>query len=339
MPLDLVQHVLHGRSLDESQAAALADSMVDGALTSARIAAALTALSRRGETVDEIVGFARAVRLRARRVPIVADGLVDCCGTGGDGRNTLNVSTIAAFIAAGAGCRIAKHGNRGVSSRCGSADVLAALGVRGDLPPEAAAACIESVGLGFLHAPLYHDALQAVGTVRRELGIRTIFNLIGPLANPAGVRRQLIGVPRREWIEPMADAAARLGGEHVMIVHGEEGLDEISPCGLTHGIELRDGIRRPMTLRPEDAGLEPCAAHDLIGGDAEENARIARSILEGKKGGGRIFALLNAAAVICVAGRAPTLRDGAAAAAESIDSGRAAKILEELRRRSREFAV
>lgn len=331
---DDFQRVFKG-TLSEPQAEGLAAAMLDGGLTPVQCAAALTALHLRGESADEIVGFARAVRGRASRLPLDADGLVDTCGTGGDGAGTINISTIAAIVAAGAGCRVAKHGNRAVSGRCGSSDVLSALGICGDLPPASVAECIQSVGIGFLHAPLFHAGLRAVGEVRRELGFRTIFNLIGPAANPALVRRQVIGVALRGLAPRVAEVMRRLGSERVIVVHGTEGLDEISPCGATWVADLQHGAIHEYEIRPEDAGLRSCGLEEIRGGDADENAKHALAILGGQPGGGRTAVLLNAGATIHVAGRAGSIAHGAQLAAESIDSGRAMVVLEQLRAKSR----
>jgi len=333
---EAIQHVVAGRDLDEAAAEQVAGAIMVGGGTPAQLAALLVGLRLKGETVAEITGFVRAMRRGARAVPVECADLVDTCGTGGDGSGTFNISTAAAFVAAGAGCRVAKHGNRSISSRCGSADVLRQLGVEIEMPPEAAARCIAEIGVAFLFAPRYHPAAQHVAAVRAEIGVRTIFNIIGPLLNPAGARRQVLGVYDRRLVEPLGQVLGRLGAEHCLVVHGEDGLDEITLSGRTFVAELRDGRVRCLVVQPEDCGLGRAARDALRGGDVEANARIVREVLDGRRGAARDVVLLNAGAAIYVAGRAASLGEGVRRAAESIDSGRARAVLEALIARSRE---
>jgi anthranilate phosphoribosyltransferase len=300
--------------------------------------ALLAALRAKGETVDEIVGAATAMRARATALPEELEGspqggamLVDCCGTGGDGRATLNVSTIAALVVAACGVKVAKHGNRAVSSRSGSADVLSSLGVNISCGPGGALRCLREAGICFLFAPDYHGATRHAAGVRRELGVRTIFNLLGPLTNPAGVRRQLLGVFDPKWCEPIAQALSALGSERALVVHGEGGLDEIAPAGKTFVAELApDGAVRTFTLSPADFGLAEEDPAGLRGGEPAENAARAREILAGQPGAARAAVVMAAAATLRVAERAQDFPAGARMAEAAIDSGRARQILETL---------
>jgi anthranilate phosphoribosyltransferase len=332
---EAIQRVIEGRSLDEHEAAAVAGEIMAGHATPAQIAALLVGLRTKGETVAEITGFVRTMRQGARPVPAVAGDLVDTCGTGGDRSGTFNISTVSAFVAAGAGCRIAKHGNRCVSSGCGSADVLQALGVDIEMSPEAAAHCIDEIGVGFLFAPQYHPGARHAAVPRREIGVRTIFNVLGPLLNPAGARRQLLGVYDRKLTDPIAQVLHRLGSTHCLVVHGEDGLDEITLAGRTHVSELKDNTIRSFTISPADLGVEPAGLDALRGGDAETNAGIARRVLNGGRGPTRDVVLLNAGAAIYVGGQAASIGEGFHRAAESIDSGRAQAALDALVARSR----
>jgi anthranilate phosphoribosyltransferase len=323
----LLARVAAGETLDADQARSAFDLIMDGAVSPVQISAFLMALRVRGETVAEIAGGAAA--MRARATPVLApDGAVDTCGTGGDGRGSLNISTAAAFVVAGAGVPVAKHGNRAASSRCGSADVLGALGIRLDLEPAAVADLMRETGFGFMLAPRHHGAMRHVAPVRGELGIRTIFNLLGPLANPAGARRQLVGVFAPIWVEPMARVLAALGAERAWVVHGEDGLDELTTTGATRVAEAHDGIIRIFSVTPEDAGLPRGTATDFAGGGPEENAAIIRNLLAGHAVPARDVVLLNAAATLVVAGRCPDLRTGVALARDAIESGRAQGVLE-----------
>lgn len=332
-----ISEVVQGRDLAEEDALQVALSIMDGDADPCQIAALLVALRMKGETVDEITGFVRAMRSKVLPIPISADGLIDTCGTGGDGAGTFNISTVSAFVAAGAGCKVAKHGNRSVSSRCGSAEVLEALGVEIEHSPERSAELIDKVGIGFLFAPMYHQATRHAAGPRRAIGVRSIFNIVGPLTHPAGVRRQVMGVFDPALTEPLADVLRRVGSEHCMIVHGEGGLDEITLDGATHVSELKDGEIRSRMITPEEMGLERVPRSALQGGDAVENAGIARAVLGGEKGAARDIVLANAAAAICVAGRADTLREGVGLAVESIDSGAAMSKLTALQDAAKEL--
>jgi anthranilate phosphoribosyltransferase len=318
-----IRHVVDGRHLTEAAARAAATTIMDGTATVAQIAGLLVALRAKGESTDEIVGFALAMRERAEHLDAPAD-VIDTCGTGGDGRGTFNISTIAALVAAGAGCRVAKHGNRAVSGRCGSAEVLEALGVPIDVEPAEASALLERIGIAFLFAPRYHPAARQAAVPRREIGVRSIFNIVGPLTNPAGARRQLVGVFDARLVETVAHVLARLGAERALVVHGSDGIDEITLTGPSRVAELDErGDVRVMDLDPRPFGFRTCAPEDLQGGDSRANARIARGVLDGRPGPARDVVLINAGAAIHVAGRAPTLAEGIERARESIDSGRA----------------
>jgi anthranilate phosphoribosyltransferase len=313
-------------------------SIMSGELSEARIAAILIALRAKGETVPEIAGFVSAMREKALPVRARRDGLVDTCGTGGDGAHTFNISTATALVAAGAGAAVAKHGNRAVSSLCGSADVLEALGVTLDVAPELIGELIDSVGIGFMFAPHHHPAMKHVAPVRRELGIRTVFNLLGPMTNPAGVRRQLVGVFDPALTETVAQVLGLLGSEKVYVVHGADGTDEVSVTGDTRVSVLENGTVRTFTFAPESIGLERASASSLAGGNVRDNARIIESVLGGANGPHRAAVVVNAAFVIDAAGLASSIGEGAEMAAESIDSGRARGVLDSLRRESARLA-
>jgi anthranilate phosphoribosyltransferase len=323
---------LQSESLSEDEAHGAASAIMKGEATDAQIAALLVALRMKGETEEEITGFARAMREAATPVKCRPEGLVDSCGTGGDRSGTFNVSTLAALAAAGAGCRVAKHGNRSVSSRCGSADLFSALGVAIDAPPDAVGAGIDENGIGFLFAPALHPAMKYAIGPRREIGVRTLFNILGPLTNPAGARRQLIGVFDGGLTRTVAGVLKKLGSEHVLVVHGEDGLDEITLTGPTAVTELKMGDIRSYSVRPEDFGLRRTGPEALLGGDAEANAAIAMDVLRGKPGPARDVVLINAGAVAYVAGIAPGIGEGMRLAAESLDSGRALEKLERMKR-------
>jgi anthranilate phosphoribosyltransferase len=320
--------VAAGRTLTRAEAESTMGSVMAGEATPAQLAALLAALAVRGETVDEIAGF--AMGLRAAAVPVtVADGAIDTCGTGGDRSHSFNISTVAAIVAAAAGARVAKHGNRAASSACGSADVLEALGVKIDLGPEAVATCVGEVGVGFMFAPRFHPAMRHAGPVRREIGIRTIFNVLGPLANPAGVKRQLLGVPSAALGERMVYVLRELGAERALVVHSEDGLDEISPSGPTRTWELRDGTISEGELLPEHAGLDRAPRESVRGGDSATNAGIARRVLSGDaRDGARTAVLLNAGAACYVAGLAADVKAGVGLAAKAIETGAASATLE-----------
>ena len=314
--------VAGGRSLTRLEAEATMTSVMAGEATPAQLGALLAALHMRGETSDEIAGFASAMRAQAVRVA-VADGAIDVVGTGGDRSNSINISTLAAIVTAGAGGRVAKHGNRAASSACGSADVLEALGVKIDLGADGVSACVAEVGVGFMFAPRFHPAMRHAGPVRREIGIRTVFNLLGPLANPAAVRRYVLGVPSAAIGETMARALAELGVDHALVVFGTDGLDEISPSAETRTWEIRTDAVKTALLVPEDVGLGRAARSEIVGGDAATNAGIAREVLGGAKGGARTAVLLTAGAAAYVAGLAGSVREGVTVAAKAIDSGAA----------------
>jgi anthranilate synthase/phosphoribosyltransferase len=325
-----IGHVVTGGALTEDQAFEVMGAIMDGEATEAQIASLVTAIRMKGETVDEITGFARAMRDRATPVRPTVTGYIDTCGTGGDGLHTFNISTTTAFVVAGAGAPIAKHGNRAVSSASGSADVLEALGVRIDLPPEAMARCIDEAGVGFLFAQALHASMRHAGGPRREIAIRTVFNILGPLTNPAGAKRQLLGVYDAALVPVMAEVAGRLGAEHVIVVHGHPGMDEVSASGPTTVGEYADGAVRLYEVTPESVGIARGSLQDLAGGDATTNAAIVREILSGGVGGKRDVVLMNAAAALVAAGVAADFADGVAKARHSIDSGEALARLEAL---------
>jgi anthranilate phosphoribosyltransferase len=325
-----VAAVAAGESLTATEAEAVMNHLVSGEASPALAGALLTALKIKGETADEIAGFARGMRRHASRIEPGCERLVDTCGTGG-GLATFNISTTAAFVVAGCGVSVAKHGNRAMSSTCGSADVLEALGVRIDLPAEAICACIEEVGIGFLFAQAHHPAMRHVGPIRRELPFRTIFNCLGPLTNPAGARSQLIGVYEPRLVPLLAEALRALGCDRAMVVHGLDGLDELSTLGPTLIAEVMNERVNCGELRPEDFGLSTAPAAALsAGADVAENAAITRSVLSGAPGPRRDIVLLNAAAALYVVGAVPTIAEGIERAGVSIDGGAALDALESL---------
>jgi anthranilate phosphoribosyltransferase len=314
--------VATGKTLTRLEAEATMSSVMSGEATPAQLGALLAALHMRGETPEEIAGFASVLRANALRVVVDGDA-IDVVGTGGDRSNSINISTISALVVAGAGGHVAKHGNRAASSQCGSADVLEALGVRIDLGPAGVASCVREAGIGFMFAPRYHPAMKHAGPVRREIGIRTVFNILGPLANPAGVRRYLLGVPSASLGETVARALAELGVERALVVHGTDGLDEISPSATTRTWEVAGSGVREGTLTPEVLGLRSSARSEILGGDAATNAAAARSVLDGTAGGARTAVLMNAGAACWVAGLAGSVREGVDVASRAIDSGAA----------------
>jgi anthranilate phosphoribosyltransferase len=325
----LIQKVSGGATLTEDEIRTALDQMTAGAATPAQMGAFLMALRVRGETVEEIAGAAQMLRAKMNRVEAAPDA-IDIVGTGGDAHGTYNVSTCASLIAAGAGVKVAKHGNRRVSSKSGASDVLGELGVKLEVPPEIIARCVNEAGVGFLWAPMHHPALKHWAPIRGELGIRTIFNLLGPICNPAGVKRQVVGVFSWHWVEPIAHVLNSLGAEHVWVVHGHDGLDELTTTGATDVAELKGGKVTVFEVTPADAGLAPAKLSDLKGGDERENARAIREVLTGKKTPLRDIAVLNTAAALIVAGKAANLLDGAAMAAHSIESGAAQRALDRL---------
>ncbi len=331
----------HRQSLSREEARAVMTVVLTGECSDAQIAALLVALHMKGETVEEIVGFAEAIRAAAIPLKLNAgsildasgterDALVDTCGTGGDAGGTFNISTATAFVVAGAGVRVAKHGNRSVTSKCGSADVMEALGVNIQLPVEQVGACLEQVGIAFLFAPAMHSAMKHVQTARRELHLRTVFNLLGPLTNPARATSQVVGVYSADLVEKLAEALSMLGLRRALVVHGADGLDEITITTSTRIAEVRDGQVHSYDVTPEEFGMQRATLDDISGGDAAQNAALIREVLNGKKSSRRDVVLLNAAAALVAAGRANHLRDAVTLAAEAIDSGAALQKLQAL---------
>jgi len=327
---EAINTLVSGHSLDFEQAAGVMAEIMSGEATPAQIAAFVTALRIKGETVDEIAGLASV--MRAKAVPVkVAPPVIDTCGTGGDNCASFNISTAAAFIAAGAGLRVAKHGNRAMTSHCGSADVLEALGVKIDLGAGAVAKCLEEVGIGFMFAPIFHPAMKHAAAPRREIGIRTVFNILGPLTNPARAESQVIGVPGEELGHKMAAVLHRLGTKHSLVVHSRDGMDEISLGGPSLVWEVDENkVSPPYEVSPRHFGFKEADLAEVRGGTPEENARMLRDILDGAKGPGRDVVVMNAAAAILAGNRAPDLKEGARLAEEVIDSGRAQEKLEGL---------
>jgi anthranilate phosphoribosyltransferase len=333
-----IDRVASGHDLSTDEAAAVLREIMEGRVGDVQTAGFLIALRAKGETVDEVAGLAKTMRELATRVEARQPALVDTAGTGG-GAPSFNVSTTAALLAAAAGAKIAKHGNRSATGRCGSADVLEALGARIDLEPAAIVDCIDDVGFGFMFAPMHHQATRYVVPVRRELAVRTIFNLLGPLTNPAGAARQVIGVSDPAYLETMAGALNRLGSESALIVSSEDGLDELSVSAPTRVVELKEGRIDSFTLTPEEAGLERAPADSLAQGDPAENAELTRSVLGGKADGvERSLVVLNAGAALYVGGAAASIQAGAAQAADAIDSGAATELLERYVAKTKELA-
>jgi len=325
----LIAKVAAGRSLDRREAEAAFDVIMSGEATPAQIGGFLMALRVRGETVDEITGA--VATMRAKMLPVEApEGAIDVVGTGGDGSHTYNISTATAFVVAGLGVPVAKHGNRALSSKSGAADVLMALGVNVDVPPETIALAIREAGIGFMFAPAHHSAMKHVGPARVELGTRTIFNLLGPLSNPAGVKRQMVGVFAAQWVEPLAHVLAALGSEAAWIVHGAGGVDEISTAGPTEVAALKDGKVETFVIEPGEVGIPISPLEAIKGGDAVHNAAALRALLNGARSAYRDTVLLNAAATLIVAGRTDSLAEGVAMAAAAIDDGRAHERLDRL---------
>lgn len=332
-----LERVASGEDLAQEDAAAVLREIMEGRASEAQSAGFLIGLRAKGESVAELAGLATTMRELASRVAVARDDLLDTAGTGG-GRPTYNVSTTAAFVAAGAGAAVAKHGNRSATGLSGSADLLEALGARIDLEPGAVAECIEEVGFGFMFAPQHHGAMRHVVPVRRELAVRTVFNFLGPLTNPAGATRQLIGVADPGHLETIAGALGMLGGRSALVVSSRDGLDEISASGPTHAVELTEQGTRELTLRPEDAGIDPVPADAVVGGTPERNAEVTRSVLGGDGGPERALAVLNAGAALYVAGLADSFAAGARAAEEALDSGAARATMELFVERSRALA-
>lgn len=324
---EAIARVAAGHNLAEEEMAAVTAEIMDGQATPAQIGALLMGLHMKGETVNEITGAARIMRERAIRVQ-VAHALLDTCGTGGDGSRTFNISTAAALVAAGAGLWVAKHGNRAMSGAVGGADVLETLGARIELSPALVERCLSEVGFGFLLAPAFHRAMRHAVGPRREIGVRTIFNLLGPLTNPAGARHQLIGVFARRWLEPIAQALGRLGSIHALVVHGADGLDEITLTGSTSVAEWRDGSVRSFTIQPQDFGFPLCSLVDLQVTSAQESAEIIRAVCAGVPGPRRNIVLLNAAAALYAGDMVPSLAAGVELAQRTLDSGAALRTLD-----------
>jgi anthranilate phosphoribosyltransferase len=346
-----IQKVVNRSNLSEEEMEAAMEVIMSGQATPAQIGAFITALRLKGETVEEITGAARVMRRKATRIRVDNDQInidrdeinldletiVDTCGTGGDGTNTFNVSTTTAFVVAGCGLRVAKHGNRSVSSLCGSADVIESLGVNLDVPPVVVEKCLNEVGIGFLYAPALHSAMKYAIGPRREIGIRTIFNILGPLTNPAGANVQVLGVYKKELTPVLAEVLGELGSRSAFVVYGEGSFDEISITGKTQVSELKDGQVATYTIEPEDFGLPHANVHDIRGGDAQENARIVLGVLQGEPGARRDMVLLNAAAALVAAGQAADFPEGITQAAKAIDSGRALEKLERMKAMTNEY--
>jgi len=326
---EAIATLISGRSLTMEEAASVMEEIMEDKATPAQFGAFVTALRLKGETVDEIVGLAKT--MRAKAVPVtIAEPVVDTCGTGGDGLHTFNISTAVAFVAAGAGLKVAKHGNRAMSSQCGSADVLEALGVRIDLNAEQVQRCLQEVGIGFMFAPVFHPAMKYAAVPRREIGIRTVFNILGPLTNPAGARAQLLGVADEILVERLALVLHGLGCQHALVVHGEDGLDEITVTAETQVCELKDGSIKSYSISPEEFGLSRASLDSLKGGTLDENAALLRRVLAGTPGPQRDAVLINATAVLLVGDRVETLQEGAVLAKEVVDRGNALAKLEQL---------
>jgi anthranilate phosphoribosyltransferase len=326
---EAIDLLVKGQSLDMEQAAAVMNQIMEGEATPAQFGSFVTALRLKGETVEEIAGMARVMREKALPVK-VSGALVDTCGTGGDSSKTFNISTTAAFVVAGAGLKVAKHGNRGMSSGCGSADVLDALGVKIDLGAPEVERCLEDIGIGFMFAPTFHPAMKYAAPSRKEIGIRTVFNILGPMTNPAGAQAQLLGVFDEELTMIMADVLGLLGCKHALVVHGEDGLDEITLGGKTTVCELKDGLVSRYYIHPEDFGFARTSVDQLRGGPPQENADILRRVVKGENGPYRDIVLLNAAAALVAGDVESDLQKGVRLAAEAIDSGRAQEKLERL---------
>ncbi len=325
-----IAKAVRGEDLTEVEMMAVMDEIMRGLASPAQIGAFLTALRMKGESVKEITGAAKVMRKKAQKIKAPKGRVIDTCGTGGDETNTFNISTASAFVAAGAGAVIAKHGNRSVSSRCGSADVLKALGVNIEADKEMVERCLKEIGVGFLFAPMLHKAMKYVAGPRREMGIRTIFNILGPLTNPAGADSQVLGVYDDSLTELLARVLAKLGSNHAFVVRGDDGLDEFTITSSTKVSELKDGEVRTYQISPEDVGLKRCKKQDIAGGEPETNAEIIMDILKGRRSPKRDIVLLNSAAALVVSGIAEDIKAGISMAEESIDSGRALEKLEGL---------
>lgn len=330
--------IVQGNDLSETEMSQMITEIFSGNVTDAQIGALMAALATKGETFEELAGAARAMRRKALRIQASAATIVDTCGTGGDGAQTFNISTTTAFVVAGCGVTVAKHGNRSISSRCGSADLLEAVGVKLDIDPEIVEEAVQEIGIGFLFAPLFHGAMRYAAKARKEVGLRSIFNMLGPLTNPAGANCQLLGVYAPELTEMFAHALQLLGAKRAFVVHGHDGLDEISVCAPTRVSELKDGLIRTYDITPEQFFGSRADAAELLGGNPEENAAITRKILDGEKGPKRNVILLNTAAALVAAGKAEDFLEGIRMAEISIDEGAAAEKMEALVRFTQETA-
>ena len=330
MVKEAIKKIVSGENLTEFEARRSMEQIMNGEATGAQIGAFLTGLAIKGETVDEITGCAKVMREKVTKINVTGENVVDTCGTGGDGKDTFNISTIIAFVVAGAGAKVAKHGNRAVSSRCGSADLLEGLGVKIDIPPGKVEKCIHEVGIGFMFAPLLHGAMKFAMPSRKEIGIRSIFNILGPLTNPAGVKHQVMGVFKADLTAKLAKVLGNLGSKHVLVVHGEDGLDEITITGKTKIAELVDGKIKEYEISPEDFGIKKAKIEDILGGDVDYNVKLATELLKGEVGPKRDIILLNAAAAIYAADLAKSLQEGLEKAKDSINTGRAVEKLEKL---------
>ncbi|MEW6673620.1 MAG: anthranilate phosphoribosyltransferase [Thermodesulfobacteriota bacterium] len=322
--------IIQKKDLNETEMSQMITEIFSGDITDAQTGAFMAALATKGETFEELAGAAKAMRRKARRIQSASATIVDTCGTGGDGANTFNISTTTAFVVAGCGVTVAKHGNRSVSSRCGSADVLESLGVRLDTDPELVEEAVAEIGIGFLFAPIFHGAMRFAAKARKEVGIRSIFNMLGPLTNPAAANCQLLGVYASELTEMFANALKLLGAKRAFVVHGHDGMDEISVCAPTRVSELRDGRIRTYDIAPEQVGINPADADELTGGDPQTNADITTAILKGEKGPRRDVVLLNSAAALVAAGKVVDFKAGIRQAEDSIDTGAAMDKLQAL---------
>jgi anthranilate phosphoribosyltransferase len=327
---DYLQKIIGRKNLSESEMSETIEEIFSGTLSNAQIGAFMAALATKGETFEELAGAARAMRRKASRIQVSAPAVVDTCGTGGDGSGTFNISTTTAFVVAGGGVTVAKHGNRSISSRCGSADLVEALGVNITVDPSVVEEAVAEIGVGFLFAPLYHGAMKHAAAARKEVGVRSIFNMLGPLTNPAGANCQLLGVYAPQLTEMFAEALRLLGTRRALVVHGHDGLDEISVCAPTRVTELKDGLIRTYDIDPERFLGRRAAPAEVAGGDPARNSEIARGVLAGDKGACRDVVVLNAAAALVAAGKTDTIEAGMRLAAESIDSGSARRKLDEL---------
>ena len=330
--------IVQRHDLSETEMSQMITEIFSGNVTDAQIGALMAALATKGETFEELAGAARAMRRKALRIQASAATIVDTCGTGGDGAQTFNISTTTAFVVAGCGVTVAKHGNRSISSRCGSADLLEAVGVKLDIDPEIVEEAVQEIGIGFLFAPLFHSAMRYAAKARKEVGLRSIFNMLGPLTNPAGANCQLLGVYAPELTEMFAHALQLLGAKRAFVVHGHDGLDEISVCAPTRVSELKDGLIRTYDITPEQFFGSRADAAELLGGNPEENAAITRKILDGEKGPKRNVILLNTAAALVAASKAEDFQEGIRMAEISIDGGAAAEKMEALVRFTQETA-